>query len=88
MLLSTSPYHFSSPAIYQMFVGRRTDKGMCLTLSITDNWTQYAATWKKSSLYETVTGSLRQPGLNLPKKYDCIAPVSLKLSGSLLPLYQ
>ena len=44
MLSSTSPYHFSSPAIYQMFVGRRTDKGMCLTLSITDNWTQYAAT--------------------------------------------
>lgn len=45
MLSSTYPYHFSSPAIYQMFVGRRTDKGMCLTLCITDNWTQYAATW-------------------------------------------
>lgn len=47
MLSSTSPYHFSSPAIYQMSVGRRTDKGMCLTLSITDNWTQYAAALKE-----------------------------------------
>ncbi|KAG7522232.1 hypothetical protein JOB18_017000 [Solea senegalensis] len=27
LLLSTSPYHFSSPAIYDMSVGRRTDKG-------------------------------------------------------------
>lgn len=43
MLSSSSPYHFSSPANYCKFVGRRTDKGMCLTFSITDNWTQYAA---------------------------------------------
>ena len=29
----TSPYHFSSPAIDSVSVGRRTDKGMCLTLT-------------------------------------------------------
>lgn len=62
MLSNTSPYHFSRPAIYQMFVGRRTDKGMCLTLSITDNWTQYAVT----SSYEVVTASFGQPGFNPP----------------------
>lgn len=28
----TSPYHFSSPAIDYVSVGRRTDKGMCMTL--------------------------------------------------------
>ncbi len=28
----TSPYHFSSPAIDSVSVGRRTDKGMCMTL--------------------------------------------------------
>lgn len=28
----TSPYHFSSPAIDSGSVGRRTDKGMCMTL--------------------------------------------------------
>ena len=28
----TSPYHFSSPAIDFVSVGRRTDKGMCMTL--------------------------------------------------------
>lgn len=28
----TSPYHFSSPAIDSGCVGRRTDKGMCMTL--------------------------------------------------------
>lgn len=28
----TSPYHFSSPAIDSASVGRRTDKGMCMTL--------------------------------------------------------
>lgn len=32
----TSPYHFSSPAIDSVSVGRRTDKGMCMTLP-TDN---------------------------------------------------
>ena len=32
MLLSTSPYHFSSPAIDSVSVGRRTDKGMCMTI--------------------------------------------------------
>jgi len=26
---TTSPYHFSSPAIHLVSVGRRTDKGMC-----------------------------------------------------------
>ena len=51
MLSSTSPYHFSSPAIYHMFVGRRTDKGMCLTLSITDNWTHYDAAWRKTCVH-------------------------------------
>lgn len=63
MLSSTSPYHFSRPAIYQMFVGRRTDKGMCLTLSFSDNWTQYAVTL----LFELLTVSFSQLGLNLPK---------------------
>jgi len=29
----TSPYHFSSPAIDSESVGRRTDKGMCMTLT-------------------------------------------------------
>lgn len=36
ILSTTSPYHFSSPAIYSVSVGRRTDKGMCLTLSAND----------------------------------------------------
>ena len=48
----TSPYHFSSPAIDCVSVGRRTDKGMCMTLP-TDT-AETPRLWRYSVIHSSV----------------------------------
>ena len=52
----TSPYHFSSPAIDSVSVGRRTDKGMCMTLPTDtgDIWVREPLGWLSHSIHDLV----------------------------------
>lgn len=53
----TSPYHFSSPAIESVSVGRRTDKGMCMTLPTdTEEVTSELQSLWGNSVIEFITG--------------------------------